>query len=521
MIDIYCTNEIYKLNRFYLNFLLNKYNFIKLTIIENENSLFKINYLENNINISVNNLNENILKILTKINKNFYLLNIHILSENENLIYLNNYDIKIIDKSFLNINILKKYKEILYLPYQINHKFIFNHKKIYDIAILNKKSIYVKNICNLINKEITDLSSINNEINMYETLFKHKILLLFNVQNNLLNDFLYQYCIYNNVLIINDKNSYIYQDFLKNYVIDMQYNLIPNFVIYVLNNYSEIYHHIYHSFNLKYIENNTKDISDKTINKITEKNENNNDDNNDFGFIILRHVNSETTSQYWIESYNCIRRYYNNKIIIIDDNSNYDFINNIHLINCEIIKSEFFGRGEILPYYYLYKHKFFKKCVIIHDSVFINKYIDFNNVQTVRFIWHFTHHWDNENDEIELLNNLDNVKDIEEFYYEKDKWYGCFGLQTVIDYSFLEKIVIKYNLFKLIDYITTREIRMNFERIFGLICFYENTNLFENVSLYGIIHHYIHWGYTYNSYIEDKKNDKLNHLDIIKVWSGR
>ena len=41
------------------------------------------------------------------------------------------------------------------------------------------------------------------------------------------------------------------------------------------------------------------------------------------GFIILRHVNSELTNKYWVNCYNCIRRHYpENKILIIDDNSN-------------------------------------------------------------------------------------------------------------------------------------------------------------------------------------------------------
>lgn len=28
----------------------------------------------------------------------------------------------------------------------------------------------------------------------------------------------------------------------------------------------------------------------------------------DFGFIVLRHVNDQRTSQYWVHCYDCIRR---------------------------------------------------------------------------------------------------------------------------------------------------------------------------------------------------------------------
>ena len=511
MFNIYCTNQIYELNKFYIDLLLDKYNYIKKIIINDDYSLYSLNYIVNDINIYINNLNENILKILSEINKNIYLLNTSIISENDNISYINNYNVKIIDKSFLNISIFQKYKEILYLPCQINDELIFNDK-INDIVVLNKDSIYIKNICTQINNEITDLSLIN-DINKFDILLKHKILLLFN-NNDPLNEILCQYCIYNKILIINDKNLSIYKDFLKNYVIDIQYNLIPKFINYVLNNYNEIIENIYNNFNLEYIKNNIKDISDKTFDKIIKDNE------NDFGFIMMRHVNSEITGKYWIECYNCIRKYYKNKIIIIDDNSNYDYINNIELFNCEIIKSEFLKRGELLAYYYLYKYKFFKKAVIIHDSVFINKYINFNDFTDIKFIWYFTHDWDTELGELELINRINN-KNIKDYYYEKDKWYGCFGLQTIIDYNFLEKIVIKYNIFKLFEYIDNRQIRMDFERIFGLICFYENKNLINEISLYGKIHHYIHWGYTYDNYISDKNNNKLDHLDIIKVWSGR
>ena len=70
------------------------------------------------------------------------------------------------------------------------------------------------------------------------------------------------------------------------------------------------------------------------------------------GFIILRHVNNETTNKYWLHCYNCIREHYpENSILIIDDNSNYNFITNEQLYKTNIINSEYPGRGELLTYY--------------------------------------------------------------------------------------------------------------------------------------------------------------------------
>jgi len=511
MIIIYSTNKNYILNKFYIDLLINKYHLIKLNII-NDNMLYnKKIYDEGNTNIYLGDINETLFILLSNIHKNFYLLNTNILSSYHDYSYINNYPIKIIDKSFINITILKKYKEVLYLPCQVCDTYIFNYEKKNNIIIFNKKTEYIKNLCNNIHHEITDLSTMKE--NKFKIIAQHKILLLFNDNTEYYNEILYQYCIYNKVIIINDKKLSSYNDFLKSYVIDVEYDLIPSYIDYILNNYDEVYNNTYNNFNLDYIKENVREISDYTIYK--------NIINDTIGFIILRHVDSETTGKYWIESYNCIRKFYYNKIIIIDDNSNYDYIENITLINCEIIQSEFLGKGEILPYYYLYKYKFFKKAIILHDSVFIHKYIHFNDFNNIKFIWHFTHHWNNESDEIKLLDILDNNQALKEFYYNKEKWVGCFGVQSIIEYTFLEKIVNKYNIFKLIDYIQNRELRMNFERIFGLICFYEYDNLINNISLYGIIHHYIHWGYLYSSYIEDKNNKKIDHLDIIKVWSGR
>ena len=100
---------------------------------------------------------------------------------------------------------------------------------------------------------------------------------------------------------------------------------------------------------------------------------------NSFGFIITRHVNSESTNRYWNHSVKCLRTLYPlKKIIIIDDNSNYNFVKaDFNYKNIEIIQSEFKGRGELLPYYYYLKNKFFENAVILHDSVFFHKRVYF------------------------------------------------------------------------------------------------------------------------------------------------
>ena len=141
----------------------------------------------------------------------------------------------------------------------------------------------------------------------------------------------------------------------------------------------------------------------------------------DLGFIILRHVNSEISNNYWIICYNQIRKFYpTNKILLIDDNSNYDLISKdieLTMTNTTIIQSEYKGKGEILPSYYYLSNKLFDIAVVIHDSVFIQRYTDFGTDN--RFIWEFEHHWDNIQDETKMMSVLNNHEELHEYYNNK------------------------------------------------------------------------------------------------------
>jgi len=206
------------------------------------------------------------------------------------------------------------------------------------------------------------------------------------------------------------------------------------------------------------------------------------------GFIILRNVNSEKTNKYWIECYTCIRKFYpTNKILIIDDNSNTDFLTEIPLTNTEIINSEFKNCGELLPYIYYLKHKFEERVVVLHDSVFIRKHIDFgtDNIS----LWEADLN-DKDVHDIALLKKLSNSHVLIDLYHS-NKWKVCFGGMSVISYDFLVELNSKYNFSNLIDYITCRKDRMAFERILGLLL---------NSSLFGNILNFIHAGYSWEEY---------------------
>ena len=233
------------------------------------------------------------------------------------------------------------------------------------------------------------------------------------------------------------------------------------------------------------------------------------------GFIISRYVNSPTTNLYWQECYDCIRKYYSeNKIIIIDDNSNYNFITKKNVTNCTIIKSEFPQRGEILPYYYYLSNKQFDIAMIIHDSVFINQPIDFT-IDKYMILWDFEHIWNNVYDETRIIKSLSNNSVLLDFYKRTHLWKGCFGSMSIITYDYLKELDTRYNISKLLNVITNRKERMALERV--IACILQSGSM-KQASKFGTIHQYTKWGGTYDNYIKTK--DKIK-LPLIKVWSGR
>lgn len=246
------------------------------------------------------------------------------------------------------------------------------------------------------------------------------------------------------------------------------------------------------------------------------------------GFILSRHVNSEKTNNYWKECINQIRKFYpTNYIIVVDDNSNYEFIDNenVDLTNCTIITSEYPQRAELLPYYYFYKLKPFDTAVILSDSTFIrSKIVDENITDDVRFLWSFHSHLTQDAKlETELLQRLNHSDKLIEIHKNISLWKGCFSVLSTIRHDFLTRLVEKYNFFVLLDHIKTRYDRMCLERVFAVLCHCEDKELKHKYPLCGEITD-DHWRlgrYSYDQYVEEKQNNQLDHYTIVRVWTGR
>ena len=195
---------------------------------------------------------------------------------------------------------------------------------------------------------------------------------------------------------------------------------------------------------------------------------------NEIGFVILRHVMSKETNMYWQECYDWVRKFYDWPILIVDDNSNEEFVDcQLPLSNVTIVKSKFKSRGEILALYYFAKLKPFDKAIIIHDSMFIKAKFQFENFEPNRPLLTFAEHEFDDDQLCEsLIKLLDNHEELIKIYRQKHIWKGCFGVMMVVKLDFIDFLNKRYDLFDtLLANIDTRKKREQVERIFG--CFFE------------------------------------------------
>ena len=102
-------------------------------------------------------------------------------------------------------------------------------------------------------------------------------------------------------------------------------------------------------------------------------------------------------------------------------------------------------------------------------------------------------------------------KDLREFYDKKQEWKGCFGGMVVLSHAYLTSINVFYPLHILLEFVKTRYNRSSFERVIAVLLQMHN----KQPSLLGNIHKYCTWGVPFSM------KNTLNHLPIIKVWTGR
>jgi hypothetical protein len=245
-----------------------------------------------------------------------------------------------------------------------------------------------------------------------------------------------------------------------------------------------------------------------------------------FVFVILRHIRNTRDNDLWISSYNSIRKFYTNKIIIIDDNSSINTVDG-KLFNAEVIKSDFTGAGEILPYYYFLKYKWADRMVFLHDSMSLNRRFQESEIKDeIKFHWHFNKNESKDNSKILLyISTLNNNTDLYDYANNPEsEWKGCFGAASIIDIDTVLYLENEYKLFsQLVLYIKTRPDRETFERVIGIVLHYEGI-VKGDCSNFGNISNYPGAFESNNNNPETSSHilsQRGYNTAIIKVWRGR
>ena len=233
-------------------------------------------------------------------------------------------------------------------------------------------------------------------------------------------------------------------------------------------------------------------------------------------FVILRHLETSKDNYLWLTAYQSIRKYYTNRIIIIDDNSTINTVNG-NLIRTEVIQSEFPGAAEVLPYYYFLKEKWADYMIFLHDSMFLYRAFTSNELKDeVCFHWHFP---SDAKDEDKISTYLGLFKEIP---HSSKLWNGCFGGTTIISYDIVKELEDKYALFStLVTAIRNRKQRETFERLFGYLLYQEDK--ITRSSNFGSIYDYPDC-FTNGHDYDMASNSAFQHhysTAILKVWRGR
>lgn len=250
------------------------------------------------------------------------------------------------------------------------------------------------------------------------------------------------------------------------------------------------------------------------------------------GFILTRHVTSAVVNKYWNHCLRLLHKFYpGTPVIIIDDHSRPEFVHVDPDVaeGLTVIHSEHPGRGELLPYLYYLRHRWFPRAVILHDSAFIQRHIPFDQIRVPAMpLWHAPRDRENVANVARLTaamapaaamlscNAAGAIRALGDA-----RGSICFGAMSVIQWSFLAHLEIKYGLMRLIPVIRTREDRCSFERVMGAIFCAECPILRTCPSLFGNIGDVrLAHKYTWAQYEDDRKHNRAL-APLIKVWTGR
>lgn len=264
-IFFYCYKNVWQIFEDYINsiinFLIKKFNY-KVNLELYEVIDFNIDIKSKNKYIFIQCLTASIVHICNTRNcTNIYLINTEQLCRKYDnwCNMINNYpqNINYLDWTFENIKYYNN-KNVKYLPYQVNYKEIKNYEKEFDICIIQPfQSEYRWNIINELrnkyNLNINIITGYGDERD--DILFRHKIILNISYSPcaNMLETIRCYRCVFNKMIVISDEKK-DEKLLLKDYIIFEKYENMCDKIVYVLNNYNDIYNKLFNNFNLTDIE---------------------------------------------------------------------------------------------------------------------------------------------------------------------------------------------------------------------------------------------------------------------------
>ena len=255
----------------------------------------------------------------------------------------------------------------------------------------------------------------------------------------------------------------------------------------------------------------------------------------EYGFIFPRCIREPKHANLWKECYNSIRTFFPEApIIIIDDNSRPELIDGIFeasLRNTSVYYNhEYPGAGELLPYIYLHNKMPFKKAVCLNDSMFVQEREHLaqaiQDTKEVSFLWDFGPMPDPDfiHQQYEMIQALHPgcVRRIHHLFTSLSGWSACFATASIITLDFLNTLQEKYRILNLTRICRSRPYRCSLERIFGLCCYDHRPSGIPVVFGSSLV---FNRGrstlYSFEEYLEDKKNGVHPNRRMVKVWNSR
>jgi len=256
----------------YLLSILKKIKFQLILITET----FDIEFNKDDTYIFVQIIEPKFLQKLDDTYKNIYLINTEQLSVQDRREKINSRPsfINMIDYLDTNLKYYNSNFNTYLLPYQINHDEIYNLSKTEDICIIKDLSSNRKHIIDRLqiekNIKVNIIEGWQKERD--EILFKHKILLNISyfAENNckVLETFRCDRCIYNKMIVISDMKDDIESYYLKDHMLFVEYDKIPDIVQDVLQNYEYYYNKLFENFDYQKIDDRLNTLSKRLIEKL-------------------------------------------------------------------------------------------------------------------------------------------------------------------------------------------------------------------------------------------------------------